>query len=320
VRVLALTLWAPWLAGCGATLDSPLPPDALWNLVRYGPERTRLNYHDRWAAEKLSLLERMNRDREAHGAPPLEYEPRAALVGDRYCLEMALSGSTGYWDALGRAPYVRWGMAGGVDYHLENAVALSGDDASDETQLLERLLEAHARLMAEEPPHDSHRRLILDPTMTHVGIGAASVGGQFRMSQEFTRVLLDWVEVPDRPLRAGSLAALVAQPRPGWQIAEVEVRWEPPLVEADSPVVHRSGGYGYPEVVRRLRPEAHGGGRSGAVAEPDFPVAEDGRFALRFELNQGPGYYFVVCLMRAWPALDESELLPASAALVVALP
>jgi len=320
VCAVALALAAPWLSGCGATLDSPVPPDAPWNLVRYGPERTRLNYHDRWADEKLTLLERMNRDREAHGAPPLEYEPRAALVGDRYCLEMALARSTGHWDPTGRAPYVRWGLAGGVDYHSQNAVAFSHDAASDDQPLLDRLLEAHASMMAEQPPHDGHRRLILDPTMTHVGIGAAAVGGQFRMSQEFTRVLLEWVEVPDRPLHAGSIAALAAQPLPGWRVAEVEVRWEPPLPEAATGVVHRSGGYGYPEVVRRLSPEPPRGTAHVGGAEPGFPVGDDGRFTLRFELNQGPGYYFVVCLLRAWPAVDQSELLRASAALVVAVP
>jgi hypothetical protein len=233
---------------------------------------------------------------------------------------MALSRSTGHWDPVGRAPYLRWGLAGGVDYHAQNAIALSRDDASDDTPLLERLLEANAVLMAAEPPHDRQRRLILDPTMTHVGIGAAAVRGQFRMSQEFTRVLLEWVEVPDRPLRAGSIAALAAQPLPGWRVAEVEVRWEPPLSDAGSPTVHRLGGYGYPEVVRRLRPELRGGPGAVPGAEPDFPVAADGRFALRFELNQGPGFYFVVCLLRAWPSLDQSELLPASAVLVVAVP
>lgn len=320
LRAPALAFAAAGLTACTAPLDSPLPPDALWNLVRYGPERTRLNYHDRFEAEKLSLLEQMNRDRAADGAPALLYEPRAALVGDRYCLEMALSRSTGHWDPMGRAPYVRWGLAGGVDYHSQNAVAFSRDDGPDDRPLLDRLLEAHAAMMAERPPRDGHRRLILDPTMTHVGIGAAAVGGQFRMSQEFTRVLLEWVEVPDRPLEAGSLAALVAQPLPGWRVAEVEVRWEPPLPGAATEAVHRGGGYGYPEVVRRLRPSPPKGLVDVSGAEPDFPVAEDGRFALRFELSEGPGFYFVVCLLRPWPAVDQSELLRASAAMIVAVP
>jgi len=322
VGAVALALAAPWLAGCGATLDSPLPADAFWNLIRYGPERTRLNYHDRWAAEKLALLERMNQDRAAAGAPPLAYEPRAALVGDRYCLEMALARATGYRDPAGRAPYVRWGMAGGVDYHEENAVAFGTEgalDDSDDAPPLDRLLEAHAQMMAESPDSERRRR-ILDPTLTHVGIGAAQVGGQFRMSQEFTRVLLEWVEVPDRPLRAGGIAALVAKPLPGWRIAEVEIRWEPPLPEPGARVEHPEGDYDYPEVVRRLRPEPPRGVAGLVGAEPDFEVADDGRFALRFELHQGPGFYFVVCLVRPWPTVDQSELLRASAAMVVALP
>jgi hypothetical protein len=232
---------------------------------------------------------------------------------------MALARSTGHWDPAGRAPYLRWGLAGGVDYHSQSTVALYDDAIPDDAPLLDRLLEAHAQIMAEQPPHDGRRRLMLDPTLTHVGIGAAQVDGQFRMSQEFTRVLLEWVEVPDRPLRAGSVAAVVARPLPGWRIAEIELRWEPPLPEPTAGVVHRTGGYGYPEVVRRLRPEPPREMRDGTSGEPDFPVADDGRFALRFELSQGPGFYFVVCLLREWPSLDQSELLPASAAMVVAV-
>ena len=42
-------------------------------------------------------------------------------------------------------------------------------------------------MMAEKPPDDGHRQAILDPLWTHVGIGVALEGGEFRMTEEFTR-------------------------------------------------------------------------------------------------------------------------------------
>ena len=42
-------------------------------------------------------------------------------------------------------------------------------------------------MMIEKPPHDGHRRTILDPHATHVGIGLAWEKGEFRIAQEFVR-------------------------------------------------------------------------------------------------------------------------------------
>ena len=40
-------------------------------------------------------------------------------------------------------------------------------------------------MMSEVPPDDGHRRTILDPNATHVGVGYAIERGNFRMAQEF---------------------------------------------------------------------------------------------------------------------------------------
>src|SRR5204863_10208925 len=119
-RALLLLLAA---AGCGR--PAPEIPHPAGPLVHVGPERTAIGYDDSRAEDKRALLERINRDREAAGVPALRYEPRATLVGDAFCLDAALSGSGGHWDVHGRAPYLRWGLAGGVDYHAENVASYS---------------------------------------------------------------------------------------------------------------------------------------------------------------------------------------------------
>src|SRR5262249_60258271 len=98
---------------------------------------------------------------------------------------------------------------GGVDFQSENVASFSISSGRIDPPLRELLLQAHASMMAERPPLDGHRRTILDPDFTHVGIGLAAAGGGVRMSEEVTRVGFEWIELPAAPLpaRAGARVA-----------------------------------------------------------------------------------------------------------------
>ena len=286
-------------------------------MVRLGLERTAIEYEEPQAAEKRALLERINRDRRAAGVAPLAYEPRAALAGDRFCLDAALDGSWGHWDTAGRAPYLRWGLAGGVDYHSENVAGYSISSGRIDRPLGALLLQAHEAMMAERPPQDGHRRTILDPLFTHVGIGLAASGGEFRMSQEFTRVVLTWVEVPAHPLRRGEEARFAGEVPPDWEIGLVEIRFEPPPRPVTLLDLRRRGSYRLPGVVRSMRPRLPEGGFYDSGGRGEF-AEEGGRFSLSFPLDE-EGYYFVVSYVR--PRGSTLEIMgPATAALVVAGP
>jgi hypothetical protein len=301
------------------TACAPLPGGrerARSPLIRLGPERLRVPYDDPRAADKRVLLERINRDRAAHDVPPVGLDPRAALVGDLFCLDGALSGAWGHWDLLGRAPYVRWGLAGGADFHAQNAVALSVSSGRLDQPVADLLVQAHESMMAERPPEDGHRRTILDPRWTHVGIGAGTVGGQFRMSQEFTRVAFDWMEVPAAPVRAGERAWFAGRPLPGWQVGLVEIRFEPPPQPLSRAQAVARGSYGYPEQVLSLRPPLPG--LFGAAPErSEVRVRRDGSIAFPFRLDRGPGYYFVLCYLQGG-AGEGDRMTPATAAMVTA--
>lgn len=285
--------------------------------VRLGPERLQVPYDDPRAADKRVLLERINRDRRAHGAPPVALEPRAALVGDLFCLDGALSGAWGHWDLAGRAPYVRWGLAGGADFHAQNAVALSVSTGRLDAPVAELLLQAHESMMEEVPPEDGHRRTILDPRWTHVGIGAGTAGGQFRMSQEFTRVAFDWMEVPAEPVRAGESVWFAGRPLPGWRVGLVEIRFEPPPRPLSRAQAVERGSYGYPDQVLALRPPRPGPFGS-APERSEVRVRRDGAIAFPFRLERGPGYYFVLCYLYSGDGEGES-MTPATAAMVTAV-
>jgi uncharacterized protein YkwD len=312
----AVALAAVLGAACRpARLREPVGPPV--PVRRAGPDRTRVPYDDPRAAEKAMLLARINADRAAHGVPPVAHDPRAAAVGDAFCLESALSGSWGHWDTQGRPPYLRWGLAGGVDYHAQNVGVLSVSSGEVRRPLAELMLEVHASMMAETPPQDGHRRLILDPQMTHVGIGVAVAGGEFRLSQEFTRAVFEWIEVPAGALRAGERAVFAGQVPPGWEVGAIEIRHDPPHHPLSLAEVRRRGSYSYPKVVATLHPKLprgtfydHGGGGDFQVEGPrvraGFPVPE-------------AGHYFVLCYLRRKGG-QGGALYPATAALVVARP
>ena len=63
-----------------------------------------------------------------------------------------------------------------MDYHGENTAGLSTTSGEISRSVGELLIESHEAFMTELPPDDGHRRAILDPSFTHVGIGVAVVG------------------------------------------------------------------------------------------------------------------------------------------------
>lgn len=69
----------------------------------------------------------------------------------------------------------RYSFAGVNNHVSEN---ISGFDAkegkkfsTDNNAVSQQLLDAHSQFMVQQPPHDAHKRNVLDPFHTHVGIG-----------------------------------------------------------------------------------------------------------------------------------------------------
>ncbi len=285
-----------------------------YHLLRRGPERLQLAYEGRLEAEKERVFEQINRDRHEAGLPPLARDARAEQVGDAFCLDMAVAAAWGHWDLRGRAPWLRWGEAGGVDYHFQNVASFSTSAGVLERPVGELALSAHASMMREQPPHDGHRRAILDPLATHVGIGLAAAAGELRLSEEFLRVLLEWVEVPDRVLQAGAMARVAGQPRAGWEVTYVEIRHEDPPRPISLRESRSRGSYAYPPVLQGLTvgQRFREGALEGLIAPRDANA-----FEVAFPLNAGPGSYVVLAYVR--PAGDvRAASHPATAALVVA--
>jgi uncharacterized protein YkwD len=279
----------------GCTASRPVPDvSAGVPTVRYGAGRADVPYDEPFAREKRALLRKINAERLNAGLVPVEYSLRAAMAGDAYCRDEVRDGFTGHWDLMGRPPHLRWAEAGGVDQHAENSASETRTPGPILTPIGRLLLDAHARMMAEVPPDDGHRRTVLDPQWTHVGIGAALSGGEFRMTEEFVREVADWVEIPAGPLRAGMVAPFAAKVPAGWTVGLVGVAFEP----LPKPMTPQEGSarlrYGVAAPYRRFLSVPAAGATWEGGERGDFPVGPGGDFRLGIPLDRGPGDYWVL--------------------------
>ena len=286
-------------------------------MARFGPDRAAAPYAEPELDAKAALLARINADRAAAGLSLLAYDLVAAKAGDAFCLDAARTGVMGHWDLAGRAPYDRFADAGGVDWNAENFSGTSRrGEAFRKDELVGLLLGAHRGMMQERPPDDGHRRTILDPKWTHVGIGVALEGGEFRMTEEFTRHAAVWVEAPASRVRAGRTVPVNVQLPKGWTLAVVEIaheRFPRPLTAKE---IRARTSYAFPAASERLLPRLaspfeYKDGSTGVIA------VANGLVRAKVALGSGPGSYWV--LVYAGPgAVEGIPLSPITAIRVTA--
>lgn len=252
------------------------------------------------------MLRMINHDRKAQGLPPVELDPEVSALADRYCARQIRNGTTGHFTIDGQSPYMRYSFAGGNDGVSENAAAWSANYRFTDRALYEMMRRSQETMMAEAAPHDGHRRTILDPYATHVGIGLAWEGGEFRLAQEFVRRYVAWSRPLPRAAAVGEPVIGVGRPLDGYRIEAVSVHHEP-IPQSISPITaNLISNYSLPDkrrdylprlrsyyrrdgaVVREVR-EEYTDGRHG-----DFPVAADGSFTFTVPFVDGPGVYTVV--------------------------
>ena len=157
---------------------------------------------DPYYSVRLSLVEQINRDRASAGLPPVEIDDLSSRVGDRHCQEMAAHRFLSHWNRRGLRPYHRYHLAGGRDHVQENLSRLTVfmnipiPIPTQPQEILPHMLRAEKRMFEEKPPLDGHRKNILDPAHTHVGIGFAVVGREFTLSQQFLNRFVRLQELP----------------------------------------------------------------------------------------------------------------------------
>src|SRR4029453_16426210 len=134
---------------------------------------------------KQGVLERINSDRAAAGLPPVAWDEAASKVADAFCAAQVAEGTRGHFLTDGIPPYARTAFAGISGMGSENSISWITTAPAFEETALALALAGHSDMMRETPPNDGHRRAILDPEATHVGVGWSVEGGSFRIAEEF---------------------------------------------------------------------------------------------------------------------------------------
>ncbi len=258
------------------------------------------------------LLRLINRDRTKFGLRPVQLDAFASAFADAYCQRQIQNGTSGHFTIDGEAPYMRYSFAGGNDGLSENAAAWSANYGFSDRALYEMMRRSEEAMMREIAPRDGHRRTILDPYATRVGIGLAWERGEFRLTQEFIRHYVDWTRTLPRSVSAGDQVLCSGQPLPGYEIDAITVHHEPMPQPMTPAVASAITAYSLPDTRREYLPrfptrftrsingtieqvgEMYSDGRRG-----DFPLSADGSFAFLVPFSEGPGIYTVVIWVKA---------------------
>jgi Cysteine-rich secretory protein family len=220
------------------------------------------------------MLELINQNRASLGAGPLELDPVASKAAQFHADEMAKLQFNSHWHPDGMKPTERYNNVGGTDVVLENSAgcppSLKGFTASapsnpkfskDEIKWIENLY------FNEQPPHDGHRRNILRPEHSHVGIGIALMnvtttqnGQAFSAripisAQEFINKYGQYT-ITSKDLKRGGAYTFEGQMKPGYEADCLDIRREDlpkdiPLKElqGDAYSSPYRGGYSLPDEV-----------------------------------------------------------------------
>jgi uncharacterized protein YkwD len=260
---------------------------------------------------RYEVLRLINRDRTAHGLPPVQLDPQATTIADAYCKAQLRFGTTGHFTIDGNAPYMRYSFAGGNDGVSENAAAWSASYNFSDRALVEMVRRSEEAMMAEVAPHDGHRRTILDPYATHVGIGLAWEKGEFRLAQEFVRRYVDWTRPLPRTARVDEQISGAGRPSGNARIEAISVHHEPFPQPLSARVANLITNYSLPDsrkdYLPRLRTmyERNDDGRMRIISQSykdgrrgDFFLADDGGFSFNVPFTEGPGVYTIVVWVR----------------------
>jgi hypothetical protein len=133
------------------------------------------------------MLRLINRDRQSVGLLPIAWDNVAARAGQSHAEEMLAGNYMSHWNQAGYGPDHRYAFAGGLDAVFENVYSsyyrYSDGQGVPISDWEAKLAEVQHDIMNSP----GHRKNILDPAHTHVGVGIAynPANGEFRLAQEF---------------------------------------------------------------------------------------------------------------------------------------
>jgi uncharacterized protein YkwD len=247
------------------------------------------------AALRANLLQLINEEREVEKVGLLELDDFATEVATAHAAEMAAQEYVSHWDTKGLKPYQRYSFAGGYHATQENVSAADNTWSAKFEHLKQDTSYLHVRLYSEKPPNDGHRRSILAPQHTHVGIGIALEKLRLRVVEVFVSKYVDLKPVA-RSAKPGTLITLGGRLlQSSYILSTIEVFYEPLPRTPELSWLREPRSYGLPYESEVLRP----------ILSAPYQYADKKPGIVRVEANgsfdapvtlfkQQPGIYTVV--------------------------
>ena len=259
-----------------------------------------------WHQAREYMLQLINTDRASKGLKPVALDDSAGTAAQKHAEEMATQVYLSHYNGEGRLPDQRYTEAGGRDRVQENVFLAAGNKAKNAVPLSlikeplfrkRDLEDIQAAYFNQTPPYDLHRRNILDPHHTHVGIGLARAVGDYGQAvtnaQEFVAKCVDVEPIPLESI-VGAALTVSGRMKDGFELHSVEIARDELPRPKDRSELENGRPYRTPDSFATYFPDYH---------QPDRRVAmqPDGRFraVLNLSDNGKPGVYYVRVRVRA---------------------
>ena len=266
---------------------------------------------ERFAELRANVLEMVNEERAVEKVRAVTIDPLATRVATQHAAEMAMHDFASHWGRDGMKPYHRYSFAGGTDATQENVSAADNTWSNKMSDLKQDTSYLHLRLYQEKPPNDGHRKTILAPQHTHVGIGIAVEKLRLRLVELFVARYVEVTAVPRvaKPKSVVQFAAKLLGRDYG--LNYIEVFYEPLPKPPELDWLNERRSYELPLHSRILRPKVMPPYMYSDRTRGDVDVNLDGSFSVPVTLfHDKPGIYTVVAWVksnrtgRAFPATE----------------
>ena len=279
---------------------TPRPTNTLVPTLTVAPTRTPKPSPDLETFARY-MMDLINRDRQAAGFPPVQWDETAARAAQVHAEEMARYVYLSHWNLDGYGPEHRYNYAGGRDAVRENVYAYyqrSSTGAGIPIQDWQKAVEEAEEALMQSA---GHRDNILQPSHTHVGIGIGynPALGEVRIAQEFVDryVVLD--PVPEA-VRAGDAVEIAGRMLPGVSSPLFNLAYEPLPTPMSVAELNKTSTYtSRAEVLEALKPQVEG---------------SRFRATIRFAESGRPGLYHI----RVW--VERSGQMIFAANVIIPLP
>ena len=239
------------------------------------------------------VVDLINEARRKAGLPLVTWDETAAKSARQHVSSEANNGYISHWGLDGEKPQRRYTLADGLDAVDENesvTLWLDGGFKGVSQEQLNAIVAEHQSAMVNElPPNDGHRKNILDPH--HTGVGVAIVVGKYgvAMAQEFTNHYSVMTPLPQTGT-PGSTVTLKGRIYKGYQIKGIYGVWEPisqPMTREQLLQTHSYSDPSWDNLHFFAKPQGKGyyiSTPSGKVSAQNISVDNQGNFSISIPL------------------------------------